>query len=438
MSRKNQDSIFADIAPEPWVPQTEADRQTVRQQLARVLESPPFSTSKRYPALLGYVVEKALEGDAGTLKERTLGVEVFHRAPQYDTNADPVVRIAAGEVRKRLAQYYYDSSHSGEIRIELPAGSYVPGFYQQIEDDLVPAPIQAAQDGAFEQGGTGGPRLTASDFRGITGPRRRVLVSAACVVVGILIGMIGARVRTAVSSAPLTALEEFWSPLISAPGSVWLCVGEAYVTQIQLDPNGARNRFAASYRLSSGEQRAYPALNLADSTALARVAGLLEVQNKEYSVHGESETTFSDLTSGPSVLIGSFNNDWTIRLSDQLRFHFEMNRDTGEQWIVDKEKPDQKIGMHSFDLAAGDKTDAYAIISRVRDPSTGQMVVALAGVSANGTKAAGTFVSDPMYLEQFAKTAPRSWRHSNLQIVIAAPIVDGSLGPPHVVSSYVW
>ena len=274
MSKKNGASIYTDVEAERWVPQTEADRETVRRQLARILESSPFSTSKRYPALLGYVVEKALEGDAGSLKERTLGVEVFHRAPQYDTNADPVVRIAAGEVRKRLAQYYYDSSHSGEIRIELPAGSYVPEFYQQVDDGSAGAPIEAAQDGASELGGTQRPRLTASDFRGITGPRWRVLVSGACVVVGILIGMIGARVRTAVSSAPLTALEEFWSPLVSAPGPVWLCVGEAYVTQIELDPNGARNRFAASYRLSSGEQRVYPALNLADSTALARVAGL--------------------------------------------------------------------------------------------------------------------------------------------------------------------
>jgi len=197
-------------------------------------------------------------------------------------------------------------------------------------------------------------------------------------------------------------------------------------------------RFASSYRLSSEEQRAYPALNLADSTVLARVAGILQSRNKNYSVHGETDTTFSDLATGPSVLIGSFNNDWTIRLSDQLRFHFEMDHDAGEQWIVDRQKPDEKIGARKVGLAAPDNTEAYAIISRVRDPSTGQTVVALAGVSTNGTAAAGTFISDPRYLEEFARIAPRNWQNENLEIVIAAPIVDGSLGPPHVVSSYVW
>jgi len=177
---------------------------------------------------------------------------------------------------------------------------------------------------------------------------------------------------------------------------------------------------------------------MADTIALANMAGLLQSRNKSYSVHGASETTFSDLASGPSVLIGSFNNDWTIHLSDQLRFHFEMDRDTREQWIVDREKPNEKIGKHSFGLDAPDTSDAYAIISRVRDPGTGQMVVALAGVSTNGTRAAGTFVSDPDYLEDFAKRAPGNWQNGNLQIVISAPIVDGSLGRPHVVSSFVW
>jgi len=51
-------------------------------------------------------VEQTLAGNEDNLKERTLGVEVFHRTPDYDTNLDPVVRLCAGEVRKRIAQYY--------------------------------------------------------------------------------------------------------------------------------------------------------------------------------------------------------------------------------------------------------------------------------------------------------------------------------------------
>ena len=98
----------------------------VREQLNRLLGHPLFTNSKRYPVLLAYTVEQALLGNAGELKERTIGVEAFGREPNYDVNLDPVVRTTAAEVRKRLIQYYYSPDHAGELIIELLVGSYVP------------------------------------------------------------------------------------------------------------------------------------------------------------------------------------------------------------------------------------------------------------------------------------------------------------------------
>src|ERR1700689_5021777 len=100
----------------------------VREQLNRLLAHPLFTNSKRYPVFLAYTVEQALLGNAGELKERTIGVEAFGREPNYDANLDPVVRTTAAEVRKRLIQYYYNTDHFGELIVELPLGSYVPSF----------------------------------------------------------------------------------------------------------------------------------------------------------------------------------------------------------------------------------------------------------------------------------------------------------------------
>src|SRR5580698_9342337 len=110
-------------------PASVPDPAAIREQVERLLAHPLFANSKRYPALLAYVVEQALLGNASDLKERSIGVEVFGRSPSYDANADPVVRITAGEVRKRLSQYYYDATHASELVIELPVGSYVPVFH---------------------------------------------------------------------------------------------------------------------------------------------------------------------------------------------------------------------------------------------------------------------------------------------------------------------
>jgi hypothetical protein len=81
------------------------DSVSVRSQLERILASELFQHSRRYPSLLRHIVERTLEGARDDLKERTLGVTVFKRDPEYDTSADPVVRTTASEIRKRLQEY---------------------------------------------------------------------------------------------------------------------------------------------------------------------------------------------------------------------------------------------------------------------------------------------------------------------------------------------
>src|SRR5580698_10172287 len=117
-----------------WLPTSEEERELVRKELAASASSYHFRGSKRYPAMLKYVVSAAIDGRTSDLKERTLGVEVFGRDPGYDTSADPVVRISAAEVRKRIAQYYHEHGHAARVQIELPLGSYAPEFLPREPD----------------------------------------------------------------------------------------------------------------------------------------------------------------------------------------------------------------------------------------------------------------------------------------------------------------
>src|SRR5580658_11175313 len=130
-----------------WHPKTESEKRLVHSQLEKIVSDGRFAASKRYPQLLRYIVEQTLEGNEDDLKERTLGVEVFHRPPDYDTNLDPVVRLCAAEVRKRLAQYYQSPAHEDELRIELNPGSYIPVFSQPPLDapalEIIPAEIRS-------------------------------------------------------------------------------------------------------------------------------------------------------------------------------------------------------------------------------------------------------------------------------------------------------
>ena len=101
----------------------------VRLELERLLNSDQFKNSKRCQILLSFIVEETIAGRGDQIKERVVGVSVFRRNPDYDTAEEPVVRNAAIEVRKRLAQYYVESGKDASVRIDLRAGSYVPEFH---------------------------------------------------------------------------------------------------------------------------------------------------------------------------------------------------------------------------------------------------------------------------------------------------------------------
>ena len=70
---------------------------------------------------------------------------------------------------------------------------------------------------------------------------------------------------------------------------------------------------------------------------LGRLAGLLQAKGKPYHIRGESSTTFEDVRDGPVVLIGAFNNDWSMRLMGPRRFSFERSGNTF--WIKDHQNP---------------------------------------------------------------------------------------------------
>src|ERR1700734_879241 len=109
-------------------PSGELSAEKIREQLELLVQDHVFRSSKRSIEFLRYVVEQTLKGCADQIKERTIGVEVFGRAPSYDTNMDHVGRTAAIELRKRLAIYYGEEKHRSELRMSLVPGSYIPRF----------------------------------------------------------------------------------------------------------------------------------------------------------------------------------------------------------------------------------------------------------------------------------------------------------------------
>src|SRR5438270_344815 len=101
----------------------------VREQLARIVNSPGFVSSARLSRFLTHVVNRTLEGDLGSLKEFSVAMEVFDRSSDYDPDIDAIVRVQAGRLRAKLKAYYEEGAGRNDpVLIGLRPGSYKPIF----------------------------------------------------------------------------------------------------------------------------------------------------------------------------------------------------------------------------------------------------------------------------------------------------------------------
>ncbi len=344
------------------------------------------------------MVERALKGHTEPLKERTLGIEVFGREPDYDTNLDPVVRTTAVEIRKRIAQYYHEPGHEAEIRIDFPPGTYMPEFRMPAQPAVVsPLPEPAAAKPVTRRN----PYAIAGGI-------------AALVVVTFLVGRWW---------APSSALDRFWAPVIGSGGTVTIYIGQ----DVPVAPVNTLSD------LHQSEQVAFE-----DATAMARLVALMTGRHQSYRLRLQPMAQVEDLRDGSAVLIGAFNNSWVLQLTRQLRFRFDHNQDSHQSWIEDTQDPGHRRWMHVMSAPYADVKLDYAIVSRLVDPSTGKIVVTAAGLAMFGTEAAGDFLTCEKCMTDFAAAAPPGWDHKNMEILISASVVGRVAGPPHVLATRFW
>ena len=433
-----------------WLPATQQEKEEVQEQLQRLLASPVFRNSQRYPALLRYVVEQTIAGEADLLKERTLGIAVFHRTPDYDTNGDPVVRVSAGEVRKRLAQYYQE--HPGEMRIDLPAGSYVPQFRPVAQLEPLPRALTDADAAtlpaypavpASQADTKTSPETSAESAEKVLRPRNRLGLWLLLVAVLLLLAAAASLLLVQGSSAR-SLTRRFWSPLTQA-GAVPL-----FVLGDHLVPLADLGHVAQAFAAPMAEAAANPRqpmpplamLPVGDALAFARVTAMLGAQGVPFNAESETRTSLDNLRARPAVLFGAFNNQWSLHATRGLRFRFDREfRPDGSQVvsIVDSASPTARRWAIVWSQPLESKMHDYALVARFFDPENEKEVVVIAGLGENGTVAASEFVTNSRYLKQLDSYAPRGgWAHRNLEAVIETPVVNGLSGPPHLEAACFW
>ncbi|MBN2130516.1 MAG: hypothetical protein JW741_13530, partial [Sedimentisphaerales bacterium] len=177
---------------------------------------------------------------------------------------------------------------------------------------------------------------------------------------------------------------------------------------------------------------------LPDAQALVRIADLLVRSGSSIDLLGARTSSLKDLRGRPSVLIGAFNNQWTLSLTGDTRYWFDTDHKRGGFLVRDQKNGETAEWEVSTEQPDWANIVDYAIVSRVRVPLTEQIVVAIAGITAAGTLAAGEFVTDESYFAQSVDDAPPDWYKKNIQVVLSTEVVNGVPGPPEVVATHFW
>lgn len=381
----------------------------IREELNRVLLSPEFRSSKRSQEFLRYVVEHTLNGQADTLKERTIGVEVFGRSVSYDPSEDATVRVKAGEVRKRLGLYYASEGVHNPLRIEVPAGTYVPEFHR-----FGPAPGPDNGTAVLAP-----PHPEAErDYILLRRPWHIALALAFAVLAGI-----GSWywIRTLPHSS---VLDQFWSPVLQGTSPVAVCA--AYVPVMGRDPYNKPALTPEDDVLIADQF-----VGGGDLIAVSRLSSLLTSRQRPFHVRIGNEISLHDLHATPAIMVGYSMTHWK-EISNELRYFIDGNpigvTDNGHatKWTL----PNLPRDRHT--------TEDYAIVSRVFHPDTRAMLVEIAGITQYGTDAASDLVTNPDLFTEALRGAPADWQRKNLQLVLHVKVIANAPSSPRVVASYFW
>jgi TolB-like protein len=103
-------------------------RELIYQQLQRIFSNLLFQNSDILRRFLSFIVDETLLGQAHTLKEYTIGVQVLNKPVSFKPQENGIVRIHAGRLRRALNHYYAGAGALDPICISVPLGSYVPVF----------------------------------------------------------------------------------------------------------------------------------------------------------------------------------------------------------------------------------------------------------------------------------------------------------------------
>jgi hypothetical protein len=419
------------------------DNADVSQTLEKVLSSKYFVHAHKKRQFLSVVCDFYLKGRAHELNEYVLAYDVFGRDNTYNPSADPIVRVVAHEIRKKLESYYQNEGAGDAIRMELPAGSYQPVFHRQ--------PLPPAEE------------INAIPVETkIESPRNRRPMNIGTIVLGFVCLALAAsvivlalsnralRVKPAatrdaavyggiwesflndstppvvvLSNPPVPRLSNAHEPDILLKESVPLSSTAIKALKEKLITNpqtlmGESNVKHQNTRLIIGNHNH---TGLGEAIGLHYLTNFFRDVNREIALKQSRTLSAEDLKNRNVIMLGgAWVNDWSGKLPDEEDFAYSVNATILNR---NPQTGEEREYVPQFDVRTGALLTDYALITIKPNLTAANKVMVLSGIYSQGTEAAVEYITVRDYLNQFNQRLEQSNMPAHFQALLKVGVENG-------------
>lgn len=409
------------------VREQEITTQTVQAEVEKIFASQTLRGKETLRSLLSYLVQKTLNGSTETLKEYTIGVEVFGKPETYDPQEDASVRVQVGRLRQKLEEYYRTEGAQDALVIELPKRQFALLFHER------PVEVSAVPPEDVKKDTPDSPPAAPDSPRKISWPS---LLAGALAVALLWAGWSLLKPREQVRPVTVAAsneLTELWQPFLQSERPITMAMtmrpflrydrGVIREWNLNTLDEAARDERLRELKEMLKTEHLVPwektYTSFGEATGIFLLTRLFDGHQRELQLKRQDVLTWEDLAVQNVIFVGSGKSGMFERIPVQMAFEQKNNSILNLQ-----PQPGEAAEFRTPTPAPKDfiQQEDYALISVVPGLHGKGQIIAFGGASSSGLWAAVEFMTEPRYarelLAKLKKPTGKLPRH--YQVVIHA------------------
>jgi len=373
-----------------------------REELRRILESKHFASSQKKSRFLEFVSEQAFLGNGDKLNEYLIGVEVYDRGSEFNSQKDPIVRVQAHEIRRLLKKYYEDEEGKDSlIRVDLPPGAYVPVFGRSATEEAENAQSQAEVT------------IPVSRRGGWLHLALTLTLAAVCLGMAFLLARgwrigKGAQPLPAVTALP-EGLEWFWRQFLPPAEPPLIVIPNHPLLRAAHDGDSPQT-LARGHEIPKVDlpefrdtihfrelKRFLFVPSVTDFTSVGETMGVVSLcqmfsnVGQKYRVQQSRLVNFEEIKENNAILLGG-NQSWSGRVFLNVEgFHFQ----SGVIVNTNPRPGEKSVYKPEFDPVTNQLTRDYALVLMLPNERSDDRVLLIYGIYTQGSEAAIEYLTNP-------------------------------------------